>query len=199
MLVILKLPLKDIAAVGGVDLLDSQLFSVLDGLAVHSSAAGDGADAADLDGGAGVSAGALACLRSSGGGRSLRRSSGALSSRRSRGTAGSQAQHHRSCQNRTNEFFHFDFPPKKFSQHRRFAAGVAQPRIGCWNILAIIDFWALKCNGLILQSCSRIFQLLCGFYTKFGYKKLSKCQYRKKFKYFFVKFLQTAPKFAIME
>ena len=79
MLVILKLPLKDIAAVGGVDFLDSQLLSILDSLTVDSSAAGDGADAANLDGGAGVSAGALACCLSGSGGGSgrgcLRRSS----------------------------------------------------------------------------------------------------------------------------
>ena len=75
MLIVLELPLKDIAAIGGVDLLDGQLLGVLNGLTVDGGAAGDGADAADLDGGAGVSPGALTgCLGSGsgGGGGSLR-------------------------------------------------------------------------------------------------------------------------------
>ena len=59
MLIVLELPIKDVAAVCGVDLLDGQLLSILDSLTIHGSAAGDRADAADLDGGAGVSAGAL--------------------------------------------------------------------------------------------------------------------------------------------
>ncbi len=42
----------------------------VDSLTIHGSAAGDGADAADLDGGAGVSAGALTCCLSGSGGRS---------------------------------------------------------------------------------------------------------------------------------
>ena len=70
MLIVLELPLKDIAAVGGVDLLDGQLLGVLNGLAVDGGAAGNRANAADLDGGAGVSAGALACCLGGSGGRS---------------------------------------------------------------------------------------------------------------------------------
>ncbi len=54
MLIVLELPLKDIAAVGGVDLLDGQLLGVLNGLAVDGGAAGNRANAADFDGGAGI-------------------------------------------------------------------------------------------------------------------------------------------------
>ena len=43
MLIVLELPLKDIAAVGGVDLLDGQLLGVLNGLTVDGGAAGQGA------------------------------------------------------------------------------------------------------------------------------------------------------------
>ena len=65
MLIVLELPLKDIAAVGGVDFLDGQLLGVLNGLTVDGGAAGNRANAADLDGGAGVSSGALTgCLGS---------------------------------------------------------------------------------------------------------------------------------------
>ena len=110
MLIVLELPLKDIAAVGGVDLLDGQLFSVLNSLAIHSGSAGDGADAADLDGGAGVSAGALTgCLGSGsgGGGGSLRGGCRIGGCGRS---AGGQAQDHGSRQHRANEFFHNSVP-----------------------------------------------------------------------------------------
>lgn len=72
MLIVLELPLKDIAAVGGVDLLDGQLLGVLNGLTVNGSTAGNRANAADLDGGAGISAGALTCCLGGSGGRSSR-------------------------------------------------------------------------------------------------------------------------------
>lgn len=41
MLIVLELPLKDIAAVGGVDFLDGQLLGVLNGLTVDGGAAGN--------------------------------------------------------------------------------------------------------------------------------------------------------------
>ena len=110
MLIILELPIKDVAAVCGVDLLDGQLLSILDSLTIHGSAAGDGTDAADLDGGAGVSAGALTgCLGSGsgGGGGSLR---GGCRIGGCGRAAGGQAQDHGSRQHRANEFFHNSVP-----------------------------------------------------------------------------------------
>ena len=107
MLIILELPIKDVAAVCGVDLLDGQFLGVLNGLTVDGGAAGDRADAADLDGGAGISAGALTCCLGGSGGRScLRGSLGRSSVGRCGGTAGGQAQYHGSRQHRANEFFH---------------------------------------------------------------------------------------------
>ena len=111
MLIVLELPLKDIAAVGGVDLLDGQLLGVLNGLTVDGGAAGNRADAADLDGGAGVSAGTLACCLGGSGGRScLRGSLGRSSVGRCGGAAGGQTHDHRGCEHRANEFFHMYIP-----------------------------------------------------------------------------------------
>ena len=110
MLIVLELPLKDIAAVGGVDLLDGQLLGVLNGLTVDGGAAGNRANAADLDGGAGISAGALTCClggSSGGGGGSLR---GGCRIGGCGRAAGGQAQDHGSRQHRTNEFFHNSVP-----------------------------------------------------------------------------------------
>ena len=110
MLIVLELPLKDIAAVGGVDLLDGQFLGVLNGLTVDGGASGNRADAADLDGGAGVSAGALTCRLgggSGGGGGSLRGGCRIGGCGRS---AGGQAQDHGSRQHRANEFFHNSVP-----------------------------------------------------------------------------------------
>ena len=111
MLIVLKLPLKDIAAVGGVDLLDGQLLGVLNGLTVDGSAAGNRADAADLDGGAGISAGALTCRLGGSGGRSSR-GSGRICCAVGRcgGAAGGQTHDHRGCEHRANEFFHMYIP-----------------------------------------------------------------------------------------
>ena len=110
MLIVLELPLKDIAAIGGVDLLDGQLLGVLNGLTVDGGAAGNRANTADLDGGAGVSAGALTgCLGSGSGGGGGSLSGGCRIGGCGR-AAGGQAQDHGSRQHRANEFFHNSVP-----------------------------------------------------------------------------------------
>ena len=68
MLIVLELPVKNIAAVCGVDLFDSQFFGILNSIAVSCSSAGDGANAANLDGSAGVRAGSSGLAGSDGAG-----------------------------------------------------------------------------------------------------------------------------------
>lgn len=108
MLIVLELPVKNIAAVCGVDLFDSQFFGVLNSIAVSCSSTGDGANAANLDGGAGVGAGSSGLAGSDGAG-SLGRDSGrsfrGSSFGSSGGTAGGQADSHGSSQHCTDDLF----------------------------------------------------------------------------------------------
>ena len=116
MLVVLELPLEDSPARSLVDLLNGQLLSVLDSIAVHGGSAGGGADAAQLDGSADSGLAAL------GGGSRGSLGSGAAGS--GGGTAGGQTQHHAGSQRSANKLFHgisllfFSTTPGNRVQHR---------------------------------------------------------------------------------